>query len=428
MRILYFVQYLSLPDEPGGSRPYQFARAWTQAGHQVTIITGNVNYNTLEVRENCRGRLITEEVVDGIRVLRVWVYARTRGSFKKRYLNFLSYAITASIAAFFRGGGADLVYASSTPLTAVVPGYVAARLRRAPFYFEVRDLWPESAIVAGALRPDSPVARGAAWLAGFFYKRAARLPAVTRGIADGLRVHGVPEEKILLIPNGVDDWMAEAAQQPPPPSPPQPQQAAARDRFQIVYCGAHGIWNGLSQIIDAAAILRDETGIEFLFVGDGDERAALTDRVRREGLASVRFLGAVPKREAFRRLQSASATIIVTWDHPFQRMVLANKLFDYLAAGHPVIVGADGEMAELVRDAGAGVVVPPNRPDLLAGAIRTVHRMSAAERDRMGEKGRLYILEHYRRADLARKLEQSFARTVAERKGKRRREPSAVAG
>ncbi len=398
MRILYFVQYFNLPHEPGGSRPYQFARAWVRAGHEVTVVTGAVNHKTLSVPEKYRRRLSVAEEVDGIRVLRVWSYAGIRGSFKKRLLNFLSYAATASLVGLFRGGRPDVIYASSTPLTVGLPGRVVSFLRRCPWLFELRDLWPQSAVVAGVLSERAWPTRLANALARHFYRHASRVVAVTRGIGDGLREEGVPEAKLLFVPNGVDDWMLDVARPEPAPDPP----------CRIVYCGAHGRWNGLGQILDAARLLADDP-VEIVFIGDGDERDALRQRAADEGLTKVSFLDARPKQEAFAELCRASATIVVTWDVPFQRMVLANKIFDYLAAGRPVIVGAEGEMATLVREAGCGLVVPPEQPEQLAGAIRELAAMPEEARRRMGEAGRAYILEHYQRSALAARLAGVFA-------------------
>lgn len=398
MRILYFVQYFNLPDEPGGSRAYQFARAWARAGHEVTVVTGAVNHKTLSVPEKYRGRLAVQERIDGFSVLRVWSYAGIRGSFRRRLVNFLSYACTAALVGWIRGGKADLVYASSTPLTVGLPGWFNALVRRVPWVFELRDLWPESAVVAGVLSAKAWSTRAAAWLARRFYSSATLLVAVTQGIADGLVGRGVPPERVILVPNGVDDWMLEAGER----DVPEPEEG-----LRIVYCGAHGHMNSLDQILDAASLLRSDP-VRFVFIGDGDERERLMARARDEGLEDVEFLGAMPKREAFDHLRRASATIVTIWNVEFQRMVLANKIFDYLAAGRPVIVGADGEMAELVGQAHCGVVVAPEQPEKLAEGIRRLLAMSPDQRREMGRAGRRYTLARYQRRDLAWRLLQAF--------------------
>ena len=399
MRILYFVQYFNLPHEPGGSRAYQFARAWVREGHQVTVVTGAVNHKTLAVPEAHRGRLVVREEVEGIRLLRVWSYAGIRGSFRKRLLNFLTYALTAALVGWVRGGPADVIFASSTPLTVGLPGWFNALVRRRPWVFEVRDLWPQSAVVAGVLSARALPVRLAAWLSRRFYRSARRIVAVTRGIVEGLVEEGIAREKILLVPNGVDDWMLEAAENP---------VEIEDSPLRVIYCGALGRMNSLPQILDAAAHLHREP-VEIVFIGDGDERSRLEERVRREGLEAVRFVDALPKREAFEELRRAGALVVTTWDVAFQKMVLANKLFDYLAAGRPVIVAAAGEMAELVEEAGCGFVVPPEKPEQLAEAMVRMAGLDERERRAMGAAGRRYILDRYQRRDLAWKVLESFA-------------------
>ncbi len=206
MKILMLVQYFHLPDEPGGSRAFQFARRWAALGHDVTVLTGNVNYKTGRVIRPQAGRTWSLlKHPDGFRVYRLWTYAQFRGSFRKRLLFFASYAAHAALAGSV-GGRPDVVFASSTPLTVGLPGWWLARRYRCPFVFELRDLWPEAAVAAGVMRSPRWIARTRK-LASFLYARADHLIAVTEGIRDGILGYGVPGEKVTLVPNGVDDWM-----------------------------------------------------------------------------------------------------------------------------------------------------------------------------------------------------------------------------
>lgn len=394
MRIVYFVQYFNLPHEPGGSRAYQLAKSWVAEGHDVSVVTGAVNHKTLTVPEHLRGRMVAEERVDGIRVVRVWSYAGIRGSFRKRLLNFLSYAAAAGTLGLKRAGRPDVVYASSTPLTVGLPGMFAALVRRCPWIFEVRDLWPESAVVAGVLDRRAPLTRIAQGASERFYRSAGRVVGLTQGIVEGLAAQGVPRDKLVFAPNGVDDWMLEESFVPP---------RRPGGRFRVVYCGAHGLWNGLDQILDAAGLLRDDP-VEIEFVGDGDRKPHLERRAREEGLDNVSFRGALAKRDAFEALRAGSAAIIVSPADPFHRMVLANKVFDYLAAGRPIVAGMAGETADLVERAGCGAVAPPEQPEALAEAIRRLARASDEELTRMGRAGREHAATHYSRRDTALKL------------------------
>ena len=400
LHILYIVQYFNLPDEAGGGRAYHFARRWVGRGHRVTVLTGTVNHKTSTVADRYRGRLFTRETIEGIDIIRCASTALTRRSYVGRLANFSAFALLATLAALLRARHPDIVYASSTPLTVGFPGYLAARRWRCPFIFEVRDLWPESAVVAGVLRSRAMIAV-ARWFEEFLYRRADRMVAVTRGIQEGIVGHGIDPSSVVLIPNGVDDVLADTA------ADGMDRPALDADgRFRCLYVGAIGLWNGNETIVEAARLLQDQAGLEFLFVGDGDQRPDLERRAREWGLSSVRFAGVLPKREAVREMGRADICLICTWDHPFHRMVLANKIFDYLAAGRPVVAAAHGEMAELLERSGAGVSVPPGDAVALARAIRSLRSLSGEERQTMGRRGRDYVLAHYRRRDLADRAER----------------------
>lgn len=392
LHILYVVQYFNLPSEPGGGRAYHFATHWVKAGHRVTVVTGTMNTKTASVPEKYRGRAFVEETVEGVTLIRCGSSARIR-SMRGRISNFLGFAARATWAATRRVDRPDVVYASSTPLTVGIPGLAAALRWRRPFVFEVRDLWPESAVIAGVLK-NRLLIGVASWFERLLYRRAARIVAVTRGIEAGIVEAGVPPEKVLFIPNGVDDLVEGTGTAPRPGGP-----------FRVVYVGALGRWNGNETLVDAAVLLRDEPGIEFVIVGDGDQRGELEQRARTGG-ARLRFLGALPKDQAVAQIQAGDAGVISTWDHPFHAMVLANKIFDYLGAGKPVLAAARGEMEQLLREARAGLSVPPGDPGALAQLVRQMRDLPAEERLAMGRRGREHVLAHYRRSDLARRAEE----------------------
>jgi glycosyltransferase involved in cell wall biosynthesis len=402
LHIVYVVQYFNLPSEPGGGRAYHFATHWARAGHRVTVVTGTVNHKTAEVPEKYRGRLFTHETLEGVTLIRCASSSSIRRSIGGRIRNFLGFALLASWAAMFRTGRPDIFYASSTPLTVGLPGLLGSLRWRRPFVFEVRDLWPESAVIAGILR-NRWVIRAATAFERLLYRRARRIVAVTRGIEAGIVGYGVPREKVVFVPNGVDDLVGEAA-------PPVP--ARGDGKFRVVYVGALGRWNGNETLVEAAGLLRDDAGIEFVVVGDGDQRPQLEEQARAAG-ARMRFLGALPKDRAVEEIRAGDACVICTWDHPFHKMVLANKIFDYLGAGKPVLAAARGEMEQLLAEAEAGLVVEPGDPVALAGIVRKMRDLPEAERAAMGRRGREHVLAHYRRSELAGRVEGVLEELVA---------------
>jgi glycosyltransferase involved in cell wall biosynthesis len=394
LHILYIVQYFNHPDEPGGSRPYQFAHHWAAAGHRVTVLTSNLNHKTLSSTNGV-------SVEDGFSVIRVRTYNQIRGSFGRRVINFLSFAVMA----FFRAmpiRHVDLVYASSTPLTTGLAGYLVSTVKRRPFYFEVRDLWPESAVVAGMLKRGWAV-RIIEWFERLFYRKAVKVIALTEGIRIGVIAKGKDPADVLFVPNGMDDWMLDVQ-----PAVPSEYPFDTRSHFICTYIGAHGRWNKIETILEAAQLLAG-TRVRFLLIGDGDYKAELKRCAESLQLTNVCFLDAIPKRRVFDYLNQSHVALICTWDHEFQRMVLANKVFDYLAAGCPVVAAARGETEALLERAGCGWAVPPEQPDRLAALLSEIASLPPEELAKRGARGREYVRQHFLRSDLADRLQRTFA-------------------
>ena len=398
LHILYIVQYFNNPDEPGGSRPYQFAIRWAARGHRVTVLTSNLNHKTLSTTNG------TTTIASGITVVRVPTYNAIRGSFARRIVNFLSFAVQASLRGLWIKD-VDLVYASSTPLTTGFAGWVVGALKRRPFYFEVRDLWPESAVVAGALK-SRLVIGVAEFFERVFYRRATKVVALTEGIREGVIRKGKAPADVLFVPNGMDDWMMEIEPSTPIDAPFDP-----REHFICAYVGAHGRWNKLETLLEAAAQLRGSK-VRFLFIGDGDYKPTLQAYAGELKLDNVAFLDAVPKSRIFDYLTYAHVAVICTWDHEFQRMVLANKVFDYMAAARPIVAAARGETADLIARADCGWSVEPERPQALSALLQQLSEMPLQALRRKGDNGRAYVAANYRRSQLADVLHDNFVRVA----------------
>jgi putative colanic acid biosynthesis glycosyltransferase WcaI len=340
-----------------------------------------------------------------VTVHRVATYNDIRGSFRRRCINFLSFAWLASTHGL-RIRNVDLVYASSTPLTTGLAGCLLAAIKRVPFYFEVRDLWPESAVVVGALT-NRTVIKTVEFFERLFYRRAAKVIALTEGIRAGIVAKGKDPADVLLVPNGVDDWMLDPHVARAGDCPFDPAES-----FICTYIGAHGRWNKLETILETAHRLRG-TRVRFLLVGDGDYKDELRRYAEQLGLDNVYFHDAVAKEKIFDYLALSHVGLICTWDHDFQRMVLANKVFDYLAAGCPVVAAARGETADLIARADGGWSVDPERPAVLAALLDHLSRMPAEQLRRKGTDGRAYVLAHYLRSDLAHRLQENFLSATA---------------
>ena len=400
MRMLYLSQYF--PPEVGATqtRAYEMAQGLLRAGHQVTMLTEVPNHPEGVIRPEYRGRLIARESLDGIDVIRVWVKTAPAKTFKTRMTFYLSYMLNAVLAGLLLARGRyDVIYATSPPLFVGGAALVLSRLRRTPLVFEVRDLWPESAVALGELHNPRFI-RWATALEEACYRRARRIVVVTAGMRARLIERGIPAAKLALIPNGANTELFQ-------PQPQAGQQIRAalglEDKFLIVYAGIHGIAQGLETALLAADRLRAEPTLHFLFIGEGPRKADLLALKTQLALPNVTLLEAQP-REAIPAYLSAANVALV----PLRRLelfkgALPSKLFDAWACACPVLLSIEGEARAVLEQARGGVYFPPEDAEALAEAIRQLANDPAACR-RLGENGRAFVEAHYSRQAQARTL------------------------
>jgi glycosyltransferase involved in cell wall biosynthesis len=399
MKILVVHQYYLLPGASGGSRFNEMARLWAEAGHDVTVIAGTVNYLTGKTPELYRGRWIVQEQDGAVKVLRCHVADSYNKGYKGRTWAFVSFMLSAA-SAVFRIERPDVVIATSPPLTVAPVGWAAAhKFRRpVPWIFEVRDLWPESAITTGVLRANSALARCLYALEQFAYRSATRINALTPAFKEVIVQRGLAKpEKITVISNGADlDNFR-----------PGPRDNAVRrefgwaERTVFLYAGAHGKANSLMQLIDAGERLRDRTDILIACAGDGPEREMLQAEVRIRKLQNILFCGAQPKSRMCDFVNAADAGVALLQKNPTFRTVYPNKVFDYMACERPTLLAIDGVARKLVCDeAAAGVFAEPENPDALAAAICYLAD-NPAIRGEMGRRGREWVHANASRTALA---------------------------
>lgn len=314
----------------------------------------------------------------------------------KRVGNWLSYAGSATLH-FSVGHKPDVVYASSPHLFAGLSGYVLAKRWRVPFILEIRDLWPQVLVDMDQLDEASPVYRALKELETFLYTKADEIVVLAEGSADYLVERGISRSKIHYIPNAanpsdfdVDTDRAEL------------RRRYAFDKRTFVYAGAHGPANGLDLLIDAA-VAASAANIEVVLVGDGVAKAALVDHAAAIGASNVRFMDPIPKREIPEILSAADIGVHVLADVPlFRYGVSPNKVFDYMAAGLPVLTNTPGGVSDFVLGADAGIAVLPNG---LADGLAAFAAMNDDELQRLGANGRRYMQEHQSRTQMSRRLQ-----------------------
>ena len=397
MHILLIHQAFAALDEPGGTRHIEIARVLAEKGHQVTIITSPISYLTGKSRRAATRWRMTEQVSPQIRILRVYTYPALHKSFFHRVISFFSFMFSS----FFVGlavKDVDLVWGTSPPIFQGWTAWLLARLKRVPFLFEVRDLWPAFAIAIGVLQHKTLIWLSLA-LEKFLYKHADTIVVNSPGFIDHIREHGGKD--IRLVENGVDPAMFISA--------------AAGKNFRetnnlqqncvILYAGAHGISNDLTVVLQAAEILKNEKRIKFVFVGDGKEKPALLQLAREKGLTNTLFLPSVPKSEMAEVIAGADACLAILKPLELYKTTYPNKVFDYMAAGKPVLLAIDGVIREVVEKAKAGVFVEPGKPGSLAEAALWVLQNSN-QAVSMGENGKNYVKNHFHRTVLAEKFEK----------------------
>jgi glycosyltransferase involved in cell wall biosynthesis len=303
-------------------------------------------------------------------------------------VNYGTWMLSAIQAAWL-APACDVMYVWHPPLTVGVTAWIVSRLKRVRYVYDVQDLWPESALASGLMRPGTLV-DALYRLAGWVYRRAPRLLVVSRPAARYLESRGVDPGKISVAPHWID-----TAPFREPPGRDVRRELRLEGKFVAMFAGNLGIVQGLETVIAAAAALRDRPDIAIVLVGDGSDRARLEALAAEQGLANVIFAGHHPAGEMPAFMQAADALVVHLRPSAIAEHAIPTKILAYLAAGRPVICATGGAAAELVREAGAGVTPPPGDAAALAGAILQLQAAGAAERERIGATGRDFLRRHF---------------------------------
>ncbi len=388
MHILIIHQAFASLNEPGGTRHHEFARLLVSRGYQVTVIASPVSYLT----GNQTSRI--GEEINGVKILRASVYDAHHKSFFHRILAFFSFMLSS----FVMGLGVknvDLVWGTSPPIFQGVTAWMLARIKRAKFLFEVRDLWPQFAIAVGVLKNPVLIAMSNG-LERFLYRRADRVVVNSPGFLEHVLRAGA--QRVALIPNGADPAMFD------PNAAGESFRAAhhLQDKFVALYAGAHGMSNDLQVVLESAGLLADKN-IQIVLLGDGKEKSALMARANEMKLTNVTFLPSVPKTEMANVLAGADACIAILKPLEEYKRTYPNKVFDYMAAGRPVALVIDGVIRDVVEAAGCGIFAEPGNPSALAQAISKLSDDKIKAR-KMGLAGRKYLEEHFSREKVADQL------------------------
>jgi glycosyltransferase involved in cell wall biosynthesis len=404
VHILLIHQAFVALDEPGGTRHHELARYLASQGHQVTIIASPISYLTGKARS---AKIPwSEKQTDGdfITILRAFTYPSLHRSFAFRLINFFSFMVSSFIIGL-EVKNVDLVWGTSPPIFQGITAWALARIKRLPFLFEVRDLWPAFAVAVGVLR-NPLLIRLSEWLERFLYHRADLVVVNSPGFIQHVKSRGAHD--VELVPNGTDTTMFN----PDVDGTVFRQLHDLNAKFVALYAGAHGLSNDLGIVLEAAKKLLPRKDIIFVLLGDGKDKPALQSQAACERLDNVLFLPPIPKVEMPEALAAADACIAILKPVEMYKTTYPNKVFDYMASGKPVVLAIDGVIREVIENAHGGIPVRPGDPEALSQTI--LHLADNPEiTHRMGQQARSYVQTHFDRVILASKLMEIMLGMIA---------------
>lgn len=369
MHILFLTDNFPPEVNAPASRTFEHCKEWVAAGHTVTVVTSNPNFPKGKLYPGHRNRLVQKEEMAGIKVVRVWTYMTANEGFFKRVLDQVSYMITAFFAGLFVRK-VDLIIGTSPQFFTVCAAYGLAVLKRRPWVFELRDIWPESIRALGAMR-ESRILDFLEKVELFLYRKATAIVSVTKAFKADLVRRGIDGDKISIVTNGVDVSRF---------SPRSKDEKLTNDlglkgKFIVGYIGTHGMAHALGTVLDAAALIQDKPGFEdvrFLFLGHGAEKAGLVQRAQGEGLENVLFLDSVSKHEVPRYWSLLDISLINLRRIDLFKTVIPSKLFESMGMGIPVLLGVEGESRDILEEEGVGLAFEPESPDALMASLEVL--------------------------------------------------------
>ncbi|WP_339060562.1 glycosyltransferase family 4 protein [Tepidibacillus marianensis] len=400
MKILFLTQYF--PPEVGApqNRIYELARLLVRRGHEVTVLTGMPNYPAYETFEGYKGKLIHKEEMEGMKIVRTWLYVTKNTGFIPRLMNYFSFTFSSVLLGSGLVGRHDIVFTESPPLFLGASGYILSKLKRAKFIFNVSDLWPESAVKLGVLNSRSLI-KLSTWLEEFSYRKSSLITGQTQGIIDDIERRGF--KNTFLLTNGTDTNFFSRMNR----SEELRKEWNIPDKFAVVYAGIIGIAQGLDIILEAANLVRDHEGIQFLLVGEGPEKKRLVEKAEKMGLSNISFIPLQAKKDMPRIIASMDATIVPLKRLELFKGALPSKMFEALASELPIILAVEGEAQKLIERSGGGICVEPENAKEVAEAVLKLANDPELAKN-IGRNGRRFVKEYYDREVIVQRLEEKL--------------------
>ncbi len=414
MNILLIHQYFLELDDGGGSRFNEMTKQWSTEGHRVMVIAGMMHANAMEKRSEYKGKYFVKKNHEAVQVIRCHVSESYNKNFLGRLWGYLSFMFSSLYAGLFKTKGKfDVVLVTSPPLFVGVSAYLISRLKRIPMIFEVRDLWPESAIDAGVLN-NKYLIRLSFWFEKFIYKKAQLINVLTPAFRKRLiQVKKAPSEKIIFIPNAADFVISDKLLNNGFDIDAFRKSQSLENKTVITYVGAHGVANHLIQVLETAELIKDTLPqVLFLLIGDGMQKEMLVQKAASRNLKNIRFLDPVPKNEVFKYILASDFGASILKKGDTFKTIYSNKTFDYMACKKPIFLLIDGVSRELIEAAKCGMYVEPENPQEWASKIELMLKKSSDELIQMGENGYRHAKKYFDRSRLAKKYVQQIEEKV----------------
>jgi glycosyltransferase involved in cell wall biosynthesis len=401
MRILLLHQYYLEDDDAGGSRWNEMTRMWADEGHDITVVAGMMHSNGFEKRAEYKGKYFVKKRKENIDIWRCHVSETYNSNFLGRLWGYFSFVFSSLWCLLFKiKSKHDVIIITSPPLFISISAMIFSWVKRIPIIFEIRDLWPESAIDTGVVK-NKLIINLAYWLERISYKRATLINVLTPAFRKALiEKKNINEEKIIYIPNAADFDISDELVRTNEQSDLR-EKYNLHDKFIITYVGAHGVANCLGQVLDTAILLRD-TNVVFVLIGNGMEKPQLMQRAKDENIQNVIFIDPVPKKEVFKYILSSDMGSSILKKVDTFKTVYSNKTFDYFACKRPVFMLIDGVSRTLVEEAKAGIYVEPENPVEFSKIIREYVGNKELIKTQ-GENGYQYAKDNFDRTVLAQK-------------------------
>lgn len=418
MRVLLIHQYFLELDDGGGSRFNEMTRQWSAEGHEITVLAGMMHANGKEKRPEYKGKAFVKKKHDDVEVVRCHVSESYNNGFIGRLWGYFSFVFSSIWAGLFKAKGKyDVILVTSPPLFVGITAYILSLFKSVPFVFEVRDLWPESAIDTGVVT-NKWIIKFAYWFEAFMYKKAKLINVLTPAFRDKLiEDKKVPANKIIFIPNAADFTLSEEVVK----SDFDPKQFRSKlgweDKMVITYVGAHGVANHLIQAIETADLVKDDfPQAHFVLIGNGMQKEMLQKEVADINLTNVQFIDSVPKAQVFKYIMASDFGASILKKVDTFKTIYSNKTFDYMSCRKPIMLAIDGVSRDLVETAKCGVFIEPENPSHWVKVIEQVSRIDSRTLEQMGSNGYEYARKHFDRSQLATSYMNFMKNKIALRK------------